>query len=467
MQTEIYRQTLRCGSFCLKRLAPWRILSKSPNWLAAAVVATLVGQTDGHEARKASDSHERSETLSLSEVVASVLENNPMIQSSQAKWRASVQRVPQAAAWEDPKLGFSTVFGRFVSVAPNSFTDQSVGIEQMIPVSGKNRSKGRAAAAEAMESFEEARRQQLDVVAKAKSSYYQLASLYQLLDLNKADEQSLLQSRDATQAKFEVGSQTQADLLLADNERQKVIEARRDLEQQISNEQSNLNVLMNRDPFAPLGRPGALPENSTMPSPESLRQVLLTNRPEIRGAQAMLTSAKAKLELAKREWIPDPTVSFEGQRYNDASQAVSQVGGGVSISLPWLNGKKYRAEEEEARSGVDAAESELISAQTEALGLLRNQLQKIETLHHHIELYRGNLLPTARQTVTSYQADYETDKTTLLMLLSAQRSLFDLETMYAQHLADYQTALAELDALVGSDQNVSGRGQSNLSRKTK
>jgi outer membrane protein, heavy metal efflux system len=442
------------------------MLSKSPNWLAAAVVATLVGQTDGHEARKASDSHGHPETLPLSEVVASVLENNPIIQSSQAKWRASVQRVPQAAAWEDPKLGFSTVFGRFVSVAPNSFTDQSVGIEQMIPVSGKNRSKGRAAAAEALESFEEARRQQLDVVAKAKSSYYQLASLYQLLDLNKADEQSLLQSRDATQAKFEVGTQTQADLLLADNERQKVIEARRDLEQQISKEQSNLNVLMNRDPFAPLGRPSALPENSTMPSPDKLRQVLLTNRPEIRGAQAMVTSAQAKLELAKREWIPDPTVSFEGQRYND-SQAVSQVGGGVSISLPWLNGKKYRAEEDEARSGVDAAESELISAQTEALGLLRNQEQKIETLHHHIELYRGNLLPTARQTVTSYQADYETDKTTLLMLLSAQRSLFDLETMYAQHLADYQTALAELDALVGSDQNASERGKSNLSRKTK
>jgi outer membrane protein, heavy metal efflux system len=467
MQTGIYRQALRCGSSCLKRLVPRRILSKSPNWLAAAVVATLVGQTDGHEARKGSDPHERSETLLLSEVVASVLENNPMIQSSQANWRASVQRVPQAAAWEDPKLGVSTVFGRFVSVPANSFTDQSVGIEQMIPVSGKNRSKGRAAAAEALESYEEARRQQLDVVAKAKSSYYQLASLYQLLDLNKADEQSLLQSRDATQAKFEVGTQTQADLLLADNERQKVIEARRDLEQKISDEQSHLNVLMNRDPFAPLGRPSALPENSTMASPERLRQVLLTNRPEIRGAQAMLTSAQAKLELAKREWIPDPTVSFEGQRYNDASQAVSQVGGGVSISLPWLNGKKYRAEEEEARSGVDAAESELISAQTEALGLLRNQLQKIETLHHHIELYRSNLLPTARQTVTSYQADYETDKTTLLMLLSAQRSLFDLETMYAQHLADYQTALAELDALVGSDQNVSGRGKSNLSRKTK
>ena len=148
MQTGIHRQTLRCGSFCLKRLASRRILSKSPNWLAAAVVATLVGQTDAREARKPSDSHQSSDALSLSEVVASVLEHNPMIQSSQAKWRASVQRVPQAAAWEDPKLGISTVFGRFVSIPANSFTDQSVGIEQMIPVSGKNRSKGRAAAAE-------------------------------------------------------------------------------------------------------------------------------------------------------------------------------------------------------------------------------------------------------------------------------------------------------------------------------
>ena len=460
------RQLFKCSGFWLWRPTQRRILSKWPGWLAATAVVTFAGQASG-QARKASNPHEASGTLSLSEVVTSVLEHNPMIQSRQAKWRAAVQRVPQAAAWEDPKLGVTTVFGRFVNVPPNSFMDQSVGVEQMIPVSGKNRSKGRAAEAEAVEAFEEARRQQLDVVAKAKSSYYQLASLYQLLELNKADEQSLTQSRAATQAKFEVGTQTQADLLLADNERQKVIEARRDLEEKISDEQSSLNVLMNRDPFTPLGRLSAIPENSMMPSADKLRQLVLINRPEVKEAQAMVTASKEKLELAKREWIPDPTVSLEGERYNDASQAVSQVGGGVSISLPWFNGKKYRAEREEAQRGVDAAESDLVSAQTEALGLLRNQLEKIETLHHHIELYRDNLLPTARQTVTSYQADYETDKTTLLTLLSAQQNLFDLETMYSQHLADYQAALAELDALVGSDPRVSELGKDNHQRKTK
>src|SRR5260370_13013980 len=171
--------------------------------------------------------------------------------------------------------------------------------------------------------------------------------------------------------------------------------------------------------------------------------------------------AKAKLELAKREWIPDPTVSLEADRYNAASQIVSQVGGGVSINIPWLNGKKYRAEEREAQGELSAAASDLVSAQTESLGLLRNQLEKIETLHHHIELYRDNLLPTARQTVASYQADYETYIATILILLSSQRNLRELETMYNQDLTDYRVALAELESLVGLNLKTSKTGKNN------
>ena len=399
---------------------------------------------------------EGSTSLSMSQVIASVLAHNPMIQSARAKWFAAKERIPQAAAWEDLKVGTNIVLGRFVSVPANAFTDQMVSVEQMIPLSGKNRSKERAAAAEALGAFEEARRQELDAIAKAKASYYQIANFYQLLDINHADEGSLVQSVDATRAKFEVGTQVQADLLLAENERQKIIEARRDIEQKLSDEESALNVLMNQDPFAPLGHPAVNGDDSLPAPPERLRQLVLTNRPEVREAQTKVTAAKAKLELAKREWIPDPTVSLEAERYNAASQFVSQVGGGVSINIPWLNGKKYRAEEREAQGELSAAESDFVSAQSESLGLLRNQLEKIETLHHHLELYGDNLLPTARQTVASYQADYETDKATLLVLLSSQRNLRDLETMYNQDLTDYRVALAELESLVGLDVRISG-----------
>jgi outer membrane protein TolC len=389
--------------------------------------------------------------LSLNAAVEAALQNNPTIKAARAKWESARQRVPQAAAWEDPKLHFNSLLGRFVSIPANGFTDQALSVEQMIPLSGKNRSKERIAAAEAVASFEDFRRQQLDVISKTKASYFRLANIYLLLDLNGEQEATLAQTLDATKAKFEVGTQSQADYLTTQVEREKIIEARRDLEQQLSSEQTKLKVLMNQDPFSRLDRT-VLDDGMVRDlSSERLRRLILTNRPEIRQAQSMVIEASEKVQLAKREWIPDPTVNLQAEHYNAGSQAVSEINAGVSIDLPWFNGKKYRAGEHEAQSDYLAAQETLSSAQTEALGLLRDQLEKIETTHHHIDLYKDQLLPTARQTVSSYQSDYETNKATLIQVLNAENNLRDLETMYNQDLTEYRIAIAELEALVGTD----------------
>jgi outer membrane protein, heavy metal efflux system len=387
--------------------------------------------------------------LALNDAVATALQNNPAIKAARAKWESARQRIPQAAAWEDPKLSVNSLLGRFVDISRNGFSDQMLTVEQMIPLSGKNRSKERIAAAEALASLEDFRRQELDIVSKTKASYARLSNLYVLLDLNGQDEVSLSQTLDASKAKFEVGSQSQADFLTADVERQKIIETRRDLEEKISDEQTTLKVLMHQDPFLPLDRPLSSESPPQNLSQERLRRLVLSNRPEVRQAQAMVIGALAKVELAKREWIPDPSVSLQAQHYNAGSQAISELNAGVSITLPWLNGKKYRAGEREMQSDLLAAKTTLDGAQTEALGMLRDQLQKIETLHHHIELYGDHLLPSARQTVSSNQADYETNKTSLIQVLTSENSLRQLETMYNQDLTDYRVAIAELEALVG------------------
>jgi outer membrane protein TolC len=392
--------------------------------------------------------------LTLNDAVITALANNPSIKSARAKWASARQRIPQAAAWEDPRLTFNSLLGRFVAIGPNSFTDQSLTVAQMIPISGKNRSKERIAAADAIATFEDFRRQQLDVISKTKASYFRLANIYLLLDLNQEEETTLAQTLDATKAKLEVGTQSQADYLTTQVERQKIIEARRDLEEKLSDEQSKLKVLMNQDPFSPLGRPVVNDRMMYDLSTEHLRNLTLANRPEIRQAQSMVIEASEKIQLAKREWIPDPSVMLQAEHYNAGSQAVSELNAGVSIDLPWFNAKKYRAGESEAQSDYLAAQKTLEGAQTEALGMLRDQLEKIETRHHHIELYRDQLLPTARQTVSSYQADYETDKTTLIQVLTAENNLRDLETMYNQDLTDYRVAIAELESLVGADLNA-------------
>jgi cobalt-zinc-cadmium efflux system outer membrane protein len=419
----------------------------SRSFLASFILLSVCLSSLSYAQEKA----KRLEGLSLGEVTREVLQNNPMIKAARAKWESARQKIPQAAAWEDPKLSVNSLIGRFVDISRNGFMDQTVSIEQMIPISGKNRSKERIAAAEALASFEDFRRQQLDIVAKTKASYFRLTNLYVLLDLNEQEEVALSQTLDASKAKFEVGTQSQADFLTADVERQKIIEARRDLEQKLSDEQTALKVLMNQDPFSPLGRPSSPETPDRDLSEEHLRSLMLTNRPEVRAAQALVIAASGKVELAKREWIPDPAISFGAEHYNGGSQAVSEVNGGVSITLPWFNGRKYRAGEREAQSDLLAAQGTLDGTHAEALGVLRNQLKKLGTLQHHIELYRNRLLPSARLTVSANQADYETNKATLIQVLTAQNSLRELETMYNQDVTDYRIAIAELESLIGAE----------------
>jgi outer membrane protein TolC len=401
--------------------------------------------------------------LSLKSAVEAALERNPTIKAARAKWESARQRIVQAGAWEDPKLSFNSLLGRFVSVAPNGFMDQALTVEQMIPLSGKNRSKERIATAEAMFSFEDFRRQQLDIISKTKASYFRLANIYSLLDLNSQQEATLAQTLEATGTKVEVGLLSPTDYLTAEIERQKIVETRRDLEEKLSDEETKLKVLMNQDAFSPLGRPVLDDALSYDLSTERLRRLTLVNRPEIRQAQSMVIEASEKIRLAKREWIPDPSVSLQAEHYNAGSQVVSELNAGVSIPLPWFNGKKYRAGELEAQSDFFAAQQNLESAQNEAIGLLRDQLQKIETLHHHIELYRVQLLPTARQTVSSNQTDYTTNKSTLIQVLTAENNLRDLEIMYNQDLAEYRVAIAELESVVGVALDSKGNTKSQSS----
>jgi cobalt-zinc-cadmium efflux system outer membrane protein len=403
-------------------------------------------------------------SLSVEGVTQKALARNPSVAAARARWQMAIQRIPQEAAWEDPKLNFRSLLGRFVQIPANGFADQTVSLEQSIPISGKNRSRQRAAVAEAAAAFQELRRQELDVVAKARSAFIQLANDYELLELNQAEEATLSQTIDNTRTKFEVGKQPESDLLIAQMERQKVTEERQDLEQKLSDAETRLKVLMNVDVFESLGRPDLGELHTADLDPIKLRSRILRNNPELLESNAQFAAAQARYQLAKREWIPDPSVNIEADHYNAGSQIASEVSAGISVSLPWLNEKKYSAGEQEALDRVTAAQSAFEAAKSEVVGKLRDQLQKIQTLHHHAALYENSLIPNAKRNVSANQTDYETDRTTFQNLLSSQRTLWEIESAYRQHLTDYQIALAELESLLGSNLGIFASGPERLSK---
>jgi outer membrane protein TolC len=395
-----------------------------------------------------------SSRISLREVTSIVLANNPAIQQALSKWNAAKARVTQEAAWDDLRVSGTSRAARFADVAPNAFTDQMVSIEQAIPITGKNLLRARTAAADAVAIFEQARREQLNVLAKARSSYFRLADACLQLDLNRKNLVSLRQIAEVSRSRYEVGKANAAEPLAAEVEASKLLEAEQDILRNISTEQSQLNVLMNRDAFAPLGQPDQTEMRSQIVQIENTRALMIANRPELKIAQAKIDMERSRLGLARRNWIPDPAIKVEAQRYNDAAQAVSEVDAGVSFTVPWINPAKYSAAVREAKENLAVAEYELDRTDAESLGALRDALQKVHTTGHHVDLFRDKLVPQARQAFEANQFAYETGKATFLDWITGQRNLRDLEAMEQQHIADYSAALAELEAVVGADLNL-------------
>jgi cobalt-zinc-cadmium efflux system outer membrane protein len=383
------------------------------------------------------------------ELISIVLRDNPMVKASRAKWEMMKARVPQARAWEDLRAGGEFRVERSVNVPANSFMDQTAMLEQEVPISGKNLSRGRAATAEARGTFQDFRRTELDVIMRARSAYARLANGYAQLEVNRRNTDLLDQFVQISRNRYETGAATQADVLIAQTDAAKQLETRADLERQISDAQSALNVLMNRPAQSALGEPSAPAFTGQTLSLRTLQNIALAQRPELQRAQARLEAERFRVELARRQSFPDPALNVKAQRYNDAAQAVSEVDIGVSFPVPWLNWKKYDSGVLEARKSIETASHELDAALTETLGLVRDQLKKIETAAHHYEIYRDNILPVARQTVDASRTAYEANTGGFLQLITARRTLQDVESAALNHLADYQVALAELNAIVG------------------
>ncbi|MCA1657893.1 MAG: TolC family protein, partial [Verrucomicrobiaceae bacterium] len=201
----------------------------------------------------AGDDVRRGTTLTLEEATRAALANNPAIKASRAKWEMMKARIPQAAAWDDPMAGVD--FERSGTTQFGTYTDAEWMVSQKIPLAGKNRSRARAASAEALATFEDLRRQELDVVAKIRAAYFRLIEAGAQLEVNRRNETLVSQFLEISRSKYSVGTQTQASVLTAETDLVRIEEDRRDLTRDLSNAQSRLNVLMNRPARTPVGAP--------------------------------------------------------------------------------------------------------------------------------------------------------------------------------------------------------------------
>lgn len=388
------------------------------------------------------------DTLRLAEAVALAQETNPALVAARLQADAAAARVPQAGALPDPQLSFALMNRPLDFGTDQPMTMNSLQWMQRFPWPGKlgfaEDRQRYLAEADSLDA-NEAERQ---LVARVKSVYYRLAYMDRAIAIMQDTRDLLRNFLDVSSTRYAVGSGLQQDVLQAQVSVAQMTENITVMQQNRIAMAARLNALMDRDATALVGALELPSSETELATVDRLMEMAARERPALAAARARVEAADAGYRAARRALYPDFTVSLTyGQRPQFDDLATLMVG----ISLPlWAGSRQLPLQREmEAMQSMTAAKERGLYNETFArLTELRADAGRARSLSN---LYANAVLPQARAAVESALSAYRVGRVDYTTLINNELTVNRYEIEAVRLTAEYHQAVAELEALVGTD----------------
>ncbi|HVU51382.1 MAG TPA: TolC family protein [Polyangia bacterium] len=379
---------------------------------------------------------------------------SPDLREAGERAGAAEARVAAAARLPDPELK-GELWG--VPLAhPVTFGDAGtimIGLRQSFPAWGSRDAKERVAREDASAAGDgvEARRQ--DIVAQARRAFatYARADREYRIHLEHVGLTSRLV--ESARAQYQTGRGSQQDFLRMQAELSRLHVDVASVEQQRRSAQALLNALMDRSSDAPLG-PVAEPEAAAALAASrgvaaDAEERLAARRPELKAAARAVKRSEAALDAARREAeLPSFTVGAD-YWYMPMGPWTHAYGAMVSMTLPWLN--PGRAAEVEAAEHVAAAERSALRAQSAAARYqLRDAEAKVRAAREALALIHDRVVPDARRSFESAQAQFQAGQGDVSAVLDAERGFLQIRIEEIRAMAELETSQADYERAAGA-----------------
>ncbi len=160
----------------------------------------------------------------LTALVQEALDRNPDLARANTLVEADKERVPQASALPDPSLslGIQNDGFRKLQVGTMETSYYQVMLTQPLPWPGKRGLRGEIAKLEVEASRWSSSRARLSLIADVKRAYFGLLLVRGQLDLLDQQELFWQKASDITRVRYEVGQGSQADVLRAQLEQNRL-----------------------------------------------------------------------------------------------------------------------------------------------------------------------------------------------------------------------------------------------------
>lgn len=388
--------------------------------------------------------------LKLGDLQAEALERNPELLALRAAAEAAAARVTEPGTLPDPVLAVGAMnlglpeldAGMPASMLP------SVQLTQTLPFFGKLRLREDMAELDRESARVAVEEGEWRIRARVAERFHALQALDRQLVVHSRTLEMLEDFQSVARSFYASGSGRQGDVIRADVEVARMDAEIRRLQAFRDAGSASLNALLDRPGDAQVGLLADVPVPEELPPPDTLLSWALASRPALEGEALMVERAQAGVELANRERWPDFTVSAQyGRRGGD--QPRSMGGLMVGASLPVFSGSRQRPRVEAATAMVRQAEAGLAGARSSVDAELRTVLADLERARTLMVLYRDEILPAAEASVASSLASYRVGAVDFATLVDAQLAVDRFEEEYHQLAADYGTAVARLEAVIG------------------
>lgn len=377
--------------------------------------------------------------LSLHRLVDETLTNNPDIQAARQRFEAATAVIPQVQTLPDPRinLGYREVVER----------EAMYGVSQEIPFPGKLGLRGQVAASEADRAEQEYLAVRLNVVARLKEAFYDLHLVHKSLEIVRKNLALLQNFEKTAKARYMVGQGTQQDVFRAQTEISRVLQRLAILDQQGRSLRAEINRILRRPPVNPLGVPQEIQVTPLEHDSAELQALVEQAAPLLRAQAKSIERGENTLALAKREYFPDFELSALGLRNETMNRDGYQVM--LSVKVPLYYATKQRYGVKEAVAGKETAVQDWWAVKQELSARVQDNLARTQRAEELVKLLGEAIIPQARLTLASAQANYGVGKVDFLTLLNSLLTLQDNELELHSEMTEHEKALARLEEIIG------------------
>lgn len=374
----------------------------------------------------------------LSDYLERATAANPDLQAYEQRYRAALQRVPQASALPDPRLQV-THFVESVQTRTGP-QDDAFMLTQMVPWFGKLGNREAMASAEAEALWYAFQTRQLALARSVATAFFEYGFTGKAIELTRENLELLNRLDPVVEERVRAGGDLNP-LLRLRVEIGKVDDRLKSLEQKRETQSARIFALLAAPSDPTLSWPQWEPPEPAELNGMALVHALEANNPELAMLDRKIASAKARREIARLEGYPDFTLGvnyvqlgrYAGSALPDAG--VDPWGVIVGVSVPIWGGKN-KAVREEAVASQTAVEHERRDRENMLKAELTASLASLGDANRRLTLYGEELLNLARQAVEITQTSYESGRATILEVIDSERSLLELQLQYWRAAAD-------------------------------